>query len=407
MGRKHYQELGEICGTPMTGIHRQDNQIYEMSTGDQMVFLESLARLTCQSIEDLWNDTDSDLDLYELRKFEADLKKYKQAHLLYDFTDMLQKYYEEGQRPELDLLVVDEAQDLCRLQWNIVNVLSENAKKTYIAGDDDQAIFRWSGADIDYFLSLAKECKTEVLSKSYRLPKSVHQVSDRLIKDVLMRNDKHFSPKDEEGMVEYITTLEELDMDKGQWLILVRNGWLISDIVETIKNMGYFYETTYHSVKDELPLKAALLWERLRTGVAITVEQAKNILKFTRKDIKLVKKNNEKITKEEFLEMAGLPDVIWHEALNNMDIEDREYYIAARRKGETLKNGPRIKISTIHGAKGGEAENVVLFTDMSLRTYKGMEQNFDDEIRVFYVGMTRAKQNLYIVMPQTKNYFEV
>ena len=32
--------------------------------------------------------------------------------------------------------------------------------KTYIAGDDDQAIFKWAGADVDHFISLKKEVDT-------------------------------------------------------------------------------------------------------------------------------------------------------------------------------------------------------------------------------------------------------
>ena len=61
---------------------------------------------------------------------------------------------------------------------------------------------------------------------------------------------------------------------------------------------------------------------------------------------------------------------------------------------------PRITASTIHGAKGGEAENVVLFTDISPAADEEMRRNPDDMHRVFYVGVTRTKQNLYIVEPE-------
>jgi DNA helicase-2/ATP-dependent DNA helicase PcrA len=63
-------------------------------------------------------------------------------------------------------------------------------------------------------------------------------------------------------------------------------------------------------------------------------------------------------------------------------------------------------VSTIHGAKGGEADNVVLFTDLSPAAEAQMNINPDDTHRVFYVGVTRAKQNLFIVEPQdfTRSY---
>ena len=68
---------------------------------------------------------------------------------------------------------------------------------------------------------------------------------------------------------------------------------------------------------------------------------------------------------------------------------------------------PRIKINTIHAVKGGEADNVLLLTDMASRSYKYMQQWPDDEVRVFYVGMTRAKQNLHLISPKTNLDFEI
>ena len=59
---------------------------------------------------------------------------------------------------------------------------------------------------------------------------------------------------------------------------------------------------------------------------------------------------------------------------------------------------PRIKLSTIHGTKGGEAENVVLLTDL---TYAAIQSSqVDDLHRVFYVGVTRTKNNLYLIDPE-------
>jgi superfamily I DNA/RNA helicase len=76
---------------------------------------------------------------------------------------------------------------------------------------------------------------------------------------------------------------------------------------------------------------------------------------------------------------------------------EREYFIAARRRGETLVNKPRIKISTIHGAKGGEADNVLLMTDLAPRTFNEMQANYDNECRVFYVGVTRTRNDLHLL----------
>jgi len=71
-----------------------------------------------------------------------------------------------------------------------------------------------------------------------------------------------------------------------------------------------------------------------------------------------------------------------------------------RVNGEKLNEAPRIELSTIHGAKGGESQNVVLLTDLTQNTMKGYERDPDDENRLFYVGATRTKENLHIIEPK-------
>ena len=74
-----------------------------------------------------------------------------------------------------------------------------------------------------------------------------------------------------------------------------------------------------------------------------------------------------------------------------------------RANGEQLNKEPRIELSTIHAAKGGESQNVVLLTDLTKTTLDGYEKNPDDENRLFYVGATRTKENLHIIEPKQYN----
>jgi superfamily I DNA/RNA helicase len=89
--------------------------------------------------------------------------------------------------------------------------------------------------------------------------------------------------------------------------------------------------------------------------------------------------------------------MIWSEAMDKLPDTDRAYVTALLRRGEKFNGVPRITASTIHGSKGGEADNVILFTDLSPAADTQFQRNPDDTHRVFYVGVTRAKQNLYIV----------
>tara|TARA_Y100000289_G_scaffold22741_1_gene22185 strand:- start:464 stop:706 length:243 start_codon:yes stop_codon:yes gene_type:complete len=80
--------------------------------------------------------------------------------------------------------------------------------------------------------------------------------------------------------------------------------------------------------------------------------------------------------------------------------------MSVRRRGERILTGsPRIRISTIHKAKGGEADNVVLFLDSTKACVESLDQ--DSEIRTFYVGATRAKQSLHLIEPTTKHGFNI
>jgi hypothetical protein len=96
---------------------------------------------------------------------------------------------------------------------------------------------------------------------------------------------------------------------------------------------------------------------------------------------------------------------LWHHALDRIPIKEISYIIALLRRGENLNNEPRINLSTIHGAKGGEADNVMLMTDLPRKADESYFQSPDDERRVFYVGMTRTKKNLHLVRSQTDREF--
>lgn len=413
MGWKQYRELGDELGYKITGSSRMDTMVYERSKGDQGVFIESLSRLRCESLEDTYHYVDPDLSFEELDLFARSLAAYKKSKLLVDFTDMLTRYYENGFIPPLEVLFVDEAQDLCPLQWRIVERIMEKADNVVIAGDDDQAIFRWAGADVDYFIDLATtpEVTTTILHKSYRLPKAVYELSKEIVDRIERRTDKKFKPTKDLGLVEYCNSLDDINMDDGEWLILVRNVFLSQDILDYVRMSGYSYEGFGDVPREAESLKAALGWEKLRKGDSITIQDARVVLSYTnlRGNVKRAlrgRSGDDLVNMEQLATWCRIPpsitEKIWHKVLTKIGVEDREYYIAARRKGESLVGEPRIKVSTIHGAKGGEADNVVLFTDISARTFHGMG---DDEVRVFYVGVTRAKQNLFIIQPKTPFYF--
>lgn len=403
----HYKKLGESLGMRIVGIRQTDKMSYELDPGEQAIFIESLSRMKCQSLEQTWQEEDVDVSFEVVQLVSDALKEYKESKYLLDFTDMLAKYTSIGPIPEITHLFVDEAQDLCRLQWKVIEKISKRVRKRVIAGDDDQAIFRWSGADVEHFFNLDGDRK--ILKKSFRLPSTILKESNRVISNIGKRIEKDFKATNDEGTVQYHSYIEDVDFNIGEWLVLVRNTHMIKAIERHLRYEGLFYETQGSSGKEMLPLRAAIAWEELRSGRTITGYQMELIRAYCSKFKSYAFPDTFHTAKgRQLLAYAGTkPLPIWHKALGKMSYEDREYFISCLRKKEKLKGKPRIKISTIHGAKGGEAENVLLCTDISRRTYESMLNNPDDETRVFYVGMTRAKKNLHILEPQTNCYFEL
>lgn len=407
MQKEHFVELGNVLGVRVTGyIDMTEGSVaYGMDTGDRLLFLEGLARTKQQPLRKTWEESGSEeIDWFELERLSKALVKYKQARGLFDFTDMLEMFCTQGYVPELDYLLVDEAQDLSPLQWQVINLLMKKANKVVICGDDDQSIFSWSGADTNYFINL--EGSVLQLDKSWRVPGAIQNMALDIVNQISKRRPKVWEPKQGVGEISWHDDLDDVPLDKGNWLILARNGYMLRRAEEHCITNGFSFDGKYSPLKSPT-LTAIRYWEELRKGGSCSMEQIKKINGFMIKKI-----NTHALAGHEEIDMGILElkgkvwsTDIWHKALDRISPYEREYFIAARRAGEPLLKTPRIRLSTIHGAKGGESDNVLLFTDLAPRTYDEFLLRPDDEHRVFYVGVTRAKENLHLLQPKTNKAF--
>ena len=410
MGRANYLELGQMLGYNFSakGMAVEDGMPTDACAGDKLLFIDGLARNRLVTLEQQWHDVnDPDIDLFALKRLRDSLQSYKAYNGLYDYTDMLEQAVKERVVVGVDVVVIDEAQDLTCLQWAACRVLFRNAKRVYIAGDDDQCIFRWSGADVEQFLQLAGE--REVLGTSYRLPRSVHQLACSVIGRVKHRFDKTWAPRDEVGSVERLPHISSVDFaTEGTTLVLARNAYLLNEAEELLRKAGQIYTTRHGDSSINADHYAAIrAWEQLRRGSAISGSSVESVYAHLRVGTGIKRGFKSALdsidsasayTMAELRDHCGLiADGIWHDALDGIALNTREYYVSVMRAGAELSAAPRIRISTIHAAKGGEADNVVLLTDMSQRTYRGYQADPDDEQRVFYVGMTRAKKRLTVI----------
>ena len=275
---------------------------------------------------------------------------------------------------------------------------------SFIAGDDGQAIFRWAGADVDSFI--AQEGQILPLTQSYRIPAKVHNLAMGIINKIRNRIDKTWQPKTHEGSLSRYDDFEHINMSDGEWLVLARTKYMLTDLEEILYRKGFYYKNKFKKTKEHNLHAAAVDWEHLRQGQLLSHDQVLKISlymtqeNFDKQKMKGMAKGSfygiDLLTKDYGLNTKNP----WFESFNNAPSREVSYLRKMRKNGEKLNEPPRITLSTIHGAKGGESQNVILLTDLSINTMKAYERNADDENRLFYVGATRTKEHLHIISPK-------
>lgn len=418
MSRQDFMALGEWLGYDLTGqVDMADGVLMSgAAPGDKFLFLDNIARARCQTIREAWENEGFDIAWAEQERFSRGYARYKQNAGLMDFTDLLHRYIEQGVPTNVKIAVIDEAQDLSRAQWRVLEKCFAHVPEVYIAGDDDQSIYKWSGADLDTFLSL--EGDRRVLSQSYRLPRTILEHADKVIKGIRNRFEKEYAPTAEEGTIDYVNSLEMIDFkDDEKTLILGRNVYLLSEVYEHMQRIGLTYTGRGHikAVKQE-HVHAIVAWERMRKGEPITHADAMAVYAQLRIGEVLGRGGRSRLEGDEVLEdgytvetlrncYGLLATPVWHDALQGIPLETREFYLSVLRSQRKISTEPLVHINTIHGVKGGEAEHVVILSDMSKRTFTEYQKDPDSETRVAYVAITRAKKRLTIVMPRSRYSF--
>jgi superfamily I DNA/RNA helicase len=360
-----------------------------------------------------------------IEQMDADLAKFKLDRDKFEYVDFFTHFIKQKSAPQLKYLFIDEAQDLSAQQWQVVDMLQKEsgALETYVAGDDDQAIFRWAGADIEHFIQMAGDNRNTIieLKQSYRIPKSVHSIATKLAQSISKRIPKEYKPRDEEGVrkVLNIRPFKTLLHD-GEWLILCRTHEIVKNVCETLEMYGFLYKRYGHSVVNFKYIEAIRAWTRLQKGEKVSGVDCETLYNYM--DSTRIKRNygvfkgqpegfyniddliNEHGLREHILikkDMHNVKNIAWFDILNAKGFLKRIAYLRSiMRSGFKLESKPRIEVSTIHASKGGERQKVMLLTDLSMGPYKSYRESIqgrDDEARVFYVGATRAKEELYVI----------
>jgi superfamily I DNA/RNA helicase len=396
------------------------------------------------------------------RDFAEKWTKYKRENGLLDFTDLIEAALRDiaiaPGNPAV--LFADEAQDLNRMQLSLIRKWGERANYFIVAGDDDQTIYSFTGATPEAFLDpdIPDDHKI-ILKQSYRVPEAVHGLANRLIHRVTRRQEKTYLARPARGSVERLTrgsykspeyfilkTATE-HLERGQSIMFLAScSFMLRPLVKVLRANAIPFWNPYR--------KANGFWNPIRIGnrgstanrvLSLLVAHpdygqdhrpwthgdlmawaeclaSKGVLRHGAKKKLSTCDVARQVAPEDLnaiFEPAALDSLMeayegdsrmlldWWQSRINVEYFDRAKYPSdvARRRGPTaLLAQPRVVVGTIHSVKGGQADVVYLFPDLSqagAAQYARSGPPCDSVIRLFYVGATRARETLYICQRET------
>lgn len=337
-------EFGKASGVPFM---RSEKGCDEPQEGDEFKNVLEYASNRMIPPEDAWELFGRPGTNMRFNNFVTSYVQWKKTYGYMDFDDMLTKFVEDPLvRVKSKVVLLDEAQDCSPLQWLAFIKATSGAEFVYIAGDDDQAIYEWSGADPHGMRHYAEtsEATVQILDQSHRVPRVVWDLAHvRALNVIKERVPKEFKPRDAPGEIERFGGMWNLDITKlylDGAMILFRDGFRLNDFKKELNRMLVPYDV----------LGGGSLW-------------------------------NGRIANA--LRKGEKPDIpTWQQDFfNQADL-----------------NAPlNLKLGTVHQAKGREHDTVVFDAGLSGKALAGLDLNPDAELRVLYVALTRAYRKLIVV----------
>ena len=290
------------------------------------------------------------------------------------------------------VLVIDEAQDMGEDDFRLIQALMQkNEEMRVIAvGDDDQNIYAFRGSDARYMQSLISQngAKLYEMTDNYRSAKAVVDCANRFVQHIpgRMKHTAIHSATGEEGKVKTLRSLLESEtIIQGSTAILTRTNEETMQVAYELEQRG-LHATVAQSMGG------------FRFG---NLAEIRYFLKQLGRDdeISIAKERWEEAkrrTLHSYSSSACL-SVIQHffsdfEATHKVYYRSdlREYIFESNIEDFVAADAQSVFVSTIHKAKGREFDTVYLLSKIP--------DNRDvDDMRAYYVGLTRAKRNLYLV----------
>lgn len=427
-------------------------------TGDDR--LAQLDKLRAEMAhEDTWRDRE-DVD-EDFLVFAKKWKEWKKDVGAIDYTDMIELAYQRARDGERapgnpEFIISDESQDMTPLETALTLAWGTHVQNMLLAGDDDQAINGWRGGSATPMIDLnGPNVASKTLTKSHRVPENVRLVAENWIRYVSHRYEKVYTARTRmEGDIDTgeiiggtafrvpeglgnpnLVVRINRDLDAGKDVMVIAScNYMLEQLIINLKKEGIPFHNPYRPAETRWnPLGGAgredsmstaervhrylVLADRDWTGDDIQawmelvkiqdagmVSNAKRIVATWGRDPVPYEDIVTLFKTDEALDWATQPDPDW---LASCLLKAKASYAAypleiARQHGHTmLAQKPRVVVGTIHSVKGAGADIVYLAPDVSAAMREDLMRtgNKDEVTRLFYVGMTRAKESLRVLAP--------
>ena len=321
--------------------------------------------------------------------------------------------------PSVKAWIFDEAQDSSSLVHKVCQRLANNdiVQWCYIAGDPFQSIFSFGGSDSSHFRT-GRQIKNEschslgvVLKQFSNWVKGVSRGMKEGYWDWKIAVASHEGVIKQDGGFEHALSKLTPETDA---LIIARCKYTLRDYTETLTKKGLPHRMINETGDTKIVRGYKAFWD-LEHGEPVSGEDLACAIEATptrslsgalmKRGVKARWTKDDTMAKDwDMVLPSDLKQIGFEDALVNQITEGRwaglmhnaeKWRKAAVKFGAELATQPHIRVGTIHSTKGMEAETVVLSTAISRRVKESQERDprqYDEERRVEYVGVTRAKK---------------
>lgn len=367
-----------------------------------------------------------------LWRFIAEYERMKRLEGVMDYTDLLARFAgirfsergdweevePEGEQPPPMVWFFDEQQDASPLLWRACMRLCRTAVRAYFCGDPFQSIYGWAGADVRSFMESVDYHERRILNLSYRVPSRLLLLGEAILEHCPDYFDRGMRAHREGGDIHIAPALPMNVMDDSDDVMVIARTNLAAQGLgaELTKNgipwlalsgtSGWFSGVENVRSPWQAPARNAayMALMRLAGGLPATRGEWKALLQYLPSRVDgvwmIARGAKQRDDWPEYVDQNYLQGVchpsFWQWVQSGdwaQHCEFGEPWLAAyRRYGTERIEQPRVRVGTIHGAKGGEADVVVLDT---ARGRRGLCDS--EESRIWYVGVTRARHVLYAI----------